>query len=123
MKSYDQIRAETAIKAAEKEAKGKQEGDIAKGLPSLIINNGLLATLAFGKGEDGYETVVGGLRRHLQRPEIKLLPKDKEISDIEQLVKHLSTVDSSTLRLITNETLRWLTFYKRFAKKPAKESA
>lgn len=112
LKNIEQIRAKNALgKTASEVKKQGEEGDALSGFPSLIINNGLLATLAFSahKGESR-ERIAAAIAEHLV--DRNIVPKGTEGS--RSLIKALSECDSSVLRRATTETLAYLAYLKRF---------
>lgn len=116
MKNYEQIRAKNALDAANRLDFGGQEGgDVVKKIPTLIIDNGLLATCAFAedKGE-GHKNVFKAIIEHLADKDIGLLESEMKIEDF---IRYLSNeVESDQLRQITAETMAYLNYLRRFAK-------
>ena len=111
MQNLEQIRAKNALDAISgiKEG-GRDGGDVLSGFPALIINNGLLATIAFSmKQGGGYAQTCGAIARHLQS--IGLIPENVG------LITYLSNGNSTQLRLCTAEALAYLAYLKRFGKK------
>lgn len=112
--NIEQIRARNALSDVAgrvKRDKDAGEGDALSGYPSLVINNGLLATIAFAvyKG-DAHTRIADAIAYHLD---------DRKIiaaSDAVGLRKALSECESSTLRRATAETLAFLAYLKRFHK-------
>lgn len=132
-------------------------GNVVKKLPALIMSNGLLAAAAFAfqkqsdelnrqrkrfekqhhrqptaeeeqRFEDnGFYTCFNYLLRHLQHPDIGLVPKDLRIPalagpklrQLDVLLAFLTgnTASSQDLKLITDEALAWLTYARRFVRK------
>jgi CRISPR/Cas system CMR-associated protein Cmr5 small subunit len=132
-------------------------GNVVKKLPALIMSNGLLAAAAFSyqKQEDeinrqrknfnklhkrlpreeeeqnfednGFYTCFDYLVRHLQHPDVALLPKDVKIRNssgpklrqLDVLLSYLTgeTTTSQDLKLITEEALAWLAYARRFVRK------
>lgn len=117
MKNREQIRAKNALVATEGGVRGKgiQEGDALSGFPALVVNNGLLATIAFSREKgQGYTEICDAIARHLADKDIDLLPATHP--DTQALLEHLTENDSICLRLITAETLAFLNYLKRFVK-------
>ncbi len=120
MKNLEQIRAAHALKFWERELKsdlgGDNDGNVISGLPSLIINNGLLATLAFAKSKKGgHETFANEIGRFLAstgEDGRKLL--DPKAGSMDGLITVLSSSDSQVLQQATAETLAYLGYLKRF---------
>jgi len=105
MKNLDQIRAGHALKHAENLAKE----DVNK-VPGLIINNGLLAATAFAYSKkQGMQKVFDALKSYL------LEQKVIRQGIIEDLTA--DGVSATKLQCVTDESLAYLSFLKRFAKK------
>ncbi|MDB0056972.1 type III-B CRISPR module-associated protein Cmr5 [Akkermansiaceae bacterium] len=112
--NLEQLRAKNAlcdIASKAKRDKEAGEGDVLSGYPSLIINNGLLATIAFAvyKGEL-HERIADVIAYHLN--DRKIITAANAIN----LRKALTECDSSALRRATSETLAFLSYLKRFQK-------
>lgn len=123
MKNLEQIRAKQALKFWENQreedgTKGENGGDVVRGLGSLIINNGLLATLAFAnEKKKGYEKFMEEIGRYLQsKGEDGRKFWDEDTSTLSSFIKKLTTSDSQILQLATSESLAYLSFLKRFRK-------
>jgi CRISPR-associated protein Cmr5 len=129
MKNLEQIRAMNALEAVkrieqhDKKGKGDKGGDVLTGFPALVINNGLLATLAFSKSKtkpndrndkSGHEMICDEIAKHLAHKDIRLLRQGRESAD--GLIEHLTENNSDQLRLCTTETLAYLNYLRRFAK-------
>lgn len=126
MKNLEQIRAMNALEAIEriqrndKKGKGDKGGDVLTGFSALIVNNGLLATLAFCKSKSkpdnksGHEFICDELAIHLSHEDINLLKPDQATTD--GLLENLTQNKSDMLRLCTTETLAYLNYLRRFAK-------
>lgn len=112
--NIEQIRARNALSgvaARVKRDKDAGEGDALSGYPSLIINNGLLATIAYAvyKGE-AHSRIADAIAYHLN---------DRKIitaNDAGGLRKALTECETGTLRRATSETLSFLSYLKRFHK-------
>ena len=112
MQNLEQIRAKNALMAAEdKDApKGKNGGEVAKKVPAMIQQNGLLGALAFAIDTGaGYEKVLKGAISHY-----KLVDKSVTADDSEPFAKWLCNQDSAKLRAATAEILAYLNYYRRF---------
>jgi CRISPR/Cas system CMR-associated protein Cmr5 small subunit len=110
MKNLDQIRAKNAISVSI--GQGADGGDaVAKKVPAMIRENGLLGALAFAiEKEKGYRDVFVAVIAHLK--EIKRLPGTGET--LETFLKDLCAVDASTLRSLTAEVMAYLGYLRRF---------
>ncbi|MDR1613467.1 MAG: type III-B CRISPR module-associated protein Cmr5 [Planctomycetota bacterium] len=118
MKNREQIRARNALQAAAMgNPAGRNEGDVVKNIPTLIMNHGLLAVgaYAFDDKNTGYKVVIDALASHLADPEIALVPPDCQ--DTGKLLKHLVDADSAKLKLVTAEAMAWLNYARRFYRK------
>lgn len=115
MKNFEQIRAKNALAKAQDIGEGKDGGDnVAKKVPVMIIDNGILAAAAFAlenKGK-GYADVFAAVVAHLADPEIALLAESMELKDF---IDHLAGVSSDELRRITAEAMAYLNYLRRFA--------
>lgn len=121
MKNRDQIRARNALTGVR--GKGAAGGEILSGFPALVINNGLLSTLAFciDKGK-GHEQICQLIAEHLADREIALYRPDAGANP-RGLLDYLTSNDSTQLRLCTAETLAYLNYLKRLAPKEDKKQA
>jgi CRISPR type III-B/RAMP module-associated protein Cmr5 len=124
MKNLEQIRARQALLTAEKTSKTA----VSK-LPAMILANGLLAAAAFAseKKKDGktpkrpdMKGAVDGTVLHLATPELghTVLSRSKTTED---LIRELSSSDSSQLQRATAEALAFLGYVKRFTTKEGGE--
>ena len=120
MKNLSQIRAGNAIKHAR--VTGQNGGDVIKGLPMLILTNGLLAVLAMSleKKSDGqslknvgHHAITCAIAEHLRSEGIAIT----KAKDSETLVRELTAIsaDAALLRRATAEALAFLSYLKRFA--------
>lgn len=106
--NIDQIRAANALSSTGV-MKEHDEGDNLSGYPSLIINNGLIAAIAFSVDKGGqHERIASAIAKHLKNRSI--LSSDSA----EGLRDSLCAASSSTLRLATSESLEFLAYLKRF---------
>ena len=136
MKNLEQTRAKNALEFWNetmptpqegrdrlKEVKGENGGDVVRGLSSLLINNGLLATIAFAKEKGkGYDTFMKEIGRYLGstgEDGRKLLPQT--VASLEDFVSVLTTHGSDLLQQSTAEALAYLGYLKRFAPPKAKK--
>jgi CRISPR type III-B/RAMP module-associated protein Cmr5 len=116
MKNLDQIRARNALKSAVEVRKEEGEGNALSGYPSLIINNGLMPTLAFSMEKEGQHLrIADAIAAHLVHMD------GNDVIQLEQpkaqsLLRKLGESDAATLQLCSSEALAFLSFLKRFAK-------
>ena len=112
MKNFEQIRAQNALGV--KIGSGKDGGDsIAKKIPIMIVNNGIIAASAFALETGvGYKDVFDAVITHLADEKIALIPFKMELRDF---IDHLSRVNSDELRQVTAETMAYLNYLRRFA--------
>lgn len=149
MKNLEQIRAAHALvfwkpaceklqQAAEAEKKGDKQtaarlrgdvdveyggaagGDVVSKLPSLIVCNGLLATLAFAKSKKkGYEKLMLEVIAHLPADGIGAMPSPGQPGNgdapLDPAVRTLTGSSSLVLQRATGEALAYLAYLKRFA--------
>lgn len=111
--NLEQVRAKHALEKAPDARKQNNEGDCLSGYPSLIINNGLLATLAFSIDKEKQHVRVAnavGYHLHQLGVVVQSVPGAAGLRDA--LVK----ADSHKLRRATAEALAFLAYLKRFAK-------
>ena len=115
MKNLEQIRAKNALQAAPKIKAGPGEGSpqsVAKKVPTLIKENGILATAAFAKdGKEGVKSVLKAAQKHLQCEDIAIMPANEQ-----DLLSWLTNKNSSELRAVTEEVMAYLNYLRRFAK-------
>jgi CRISPR type III-B/RAMP module-associated protein Cmr5 len=119
MDNLDQIRAQNALAIA----KTIEKKHVTK-IPALIVNNGLLAAIAFSaeRKDNGQpkrpelKLAVDGVARHLSHQTIGRLGIEQGKADADAMLTELTGATSENLRLATNEALAYLSFLKRFAK-------
>ena len=106
--NIDQIRAASALRnnAVKKE---EGEGDNLSGFPSLIINNGLIAAIAFAidKGNQ-HMRIATALAEHLNEQGVIKATSSATLRDA------LCNCPASTLQRATRESLSFLSYLKRF---------
>lgn len=125
MLNLEQLRSRNALAFAKSEQgqqSGANGGEVIKKIPPLILNNGLLATLAYGfdqnrQGEyrnKGHRFTFDAIAKHLSDPANPILPED--CSNSEAMARHLTSPegDSQTLKLCTAEAMEWLNYARRF---------
>lgn len=116
MKNFEQIRAKNAL--SQKDTIGKAVGggkNPHKKVPVLILQNGLIAAAAFSleKGE-GFKHVFNAVIAHLS--DVKLYNESDK--SLEGFIKFLTqkSCSQSDFRLITAETMAYLSYLRRFVK-------
>jgi CRISPR/Cas system CMR-associated protein Cmr5 small subunit len=114
IQNLDQKRAFNAITSQGKWA-GVNDGQVVKKIPALIRENGLLGAAAFAlEKKSGYEDVFNAIIRHLADSGIHKIEKAIPLEDF---ILKVSEMDSSGLRAITSESMAFLNYLRRFAKK------
>ncbi len=118
MKTLDQIRAEYAwecVQGVDDKYKEKYK-NLAKGLPALVMSNGLMQTLAFlqGKsdGKNEHSQVLGHVLKWLNSPQAKLFG-NTESSDFKSAMTALAGCDSLKYQRATEEALgilKWIRY-------------
>jgi len=121
MKNLEQIRARNALAWREKIGTGKNDGRaIAKKVPTMIRENGLLAALAFaceqGDGS-GHYNVFEAIIAHLSCQEVAKLKQGCTPDQLAEFLAASETVSATRLRDITSETMAFLNYLRRFAGK------
>lgn len=113
MPSLDQQRAAYAWKVVQ--GQNGEYGKLAKGAPALIMNNGLMQTLAFY--QDKAKAHHKALNKHIidwlweRRPR-----RDEGVAPtFEQTMQALQEDDNQTYRKATEETLALLRWIRQFA--------
>jgi CRISPR type III-B/RAMP module-associated protein Cmr5 len=112
MNNLEQERAKHALA----EAPNLEKKSVAK-LPSMIICNGLLGTLAFAcedkDNRKGMAAAADSLARHLSNS----LPEIGAARSGTELCVKLAGMSNQTLQRATAEALAYLSYLKRFAEK------
>ncbi|GAB4483272.1 MAG: hypothetical protein OHK0018_14900 [Erythrobacter tepidarius] len=109
--TLEQKRAQDAwTKAREGIAKHKSDYvNDAKGLPALIMNSGLMQTMAFLHQKGGrHEALAQHLRDWLHQ-------QCGTPSDFEGFMQHLMQVDARRFQMITTEAFAWLKWLRQMA--------
>jgi len=111
-------RIEDARKEMEKSSSGKYSDykNLTKGIPAMIINNGLMQTLAFlhSKGKDHHQLVLDNI--------CQWLAQQCDMSkSYEDLMQQLFKAKSQKFRLATEETMLMLRWLRQFADTGAEE--
>ncbi len=125
IRNLDQIRAKNALDATDKAVyPAKGGGEVGKKLPTMIRENGVMATLAFvlekdSRGNfanDGMKRAMDKVVRHLADQDNPKVPVG--VKDAETWMRHLAdAATSAQLREQTDEALAYLGFFRRFARK------
>jgi len=116
MQNLEQVRARNALKLGP--VSGDKGGEVIKKVPPLILNHGLLATVAYSFSEkEGWQKVFDAVAQHLADKDIAIV--DSGCTDRSKLMEFLTHKDttSETLKLATAEAMAWLTYARRFVKK------
>lgn len=95
---------------------GQQGGDVVRGLSSLIITSGLLATLAYAKEKQkGYQTFMEEIGRYLssQGDDGRKLFAS-ELNSLDEFIRILTESNSLMLQRAATESLAYLAYLKRF---------
>ena len=118
MQNLNQIRARHVLEFANiARVRGKEGGEVIKKIPPVIMNNGLMAALAYSmdKNQQAWRLVFDAISVHLSSKEIAMIPEDR--TDAEMLLDYLaSEASSAVLRDITAEAGEWLNFARRLVK-------
>jgi CRISPR-associated protein Cmr5 len=101
-------------------AQGCDDGykNLAKGLPALIMNSGLMQVLAFlhEKGSKSAQLHCRILGDHLRAWLSKRFPKELPNADFDPFMQALMTkVDPRTYQAITTEAFAWLRWARQMA--------
>lgn len=114
MNNLEQIRAAAALNAA----KSLDKSAVNK-LPAMIMSNGLLATISFCHAESSGEnrshmaTALMATAHHLAGQNLASAGN----SDLKDLANDLSRRDSNHLQRATTESLAFIGYLRRFARK------
>lgn len=122
VQNLDQLRAGNALRAAASQHfAGKGGGEIAKKIPMEIRTNGLLGSAAFAidQASKGNKEEYQGRKDIFEKAILPHLHERwKEIpTGLVSALDHLTQADSRLLRVVTGETLAYLNYFRRFAKK------
>lgn len=121
MKNLEQIRAANALPYSTELFLGKNSGDIVKKIPTMIRENGLIGALAFAieNSGSGYEKTFIAIIKHLSDPQINKsnAGKLKDNLILNAFLCEVVKVSSPELISITAESLAYLNYLRRFAKK------
>ncbi len=122
-KTLEQKRAQHAWENAA--GRGKEYVNLAKGLPSLIMNSGLMQVMAFlhekGKKSSHHRELAQHLLEWLSLRFEKMRPDPNDLNDrkFENFMKNLIEADSRTYQDITAEAFAWLRWMRQMA--PARQ--
>ena len=118
MQNLNQIRARHVLEfASSGNVQGINGGEVIKKMPPVIMNNGLMAALAYSmdKRQDAWRRVFDAIAIHLSSKEVGMIPADS--NSAEMLLDYLSSDATSTmLRDVTAEAGEWLNFARRLVK-------
>lgn len=119
MQTLEQRRAENAWNKCEElqsecdKSEFSEYTNIAKGLPSLVMNSGLMQTMAFLEYKTDMHRRVGkDLREWLNerfRDEVEVP------TDFPGFMKSMWSIKSPTYQAITSETMAWLKWLRQLA--------
>lgn len=123
MQNLNQIRARHVIEFAKDprtDISGINDGEVIKKIPTVIMNNGLLAALAYAMDpkNKGWASVFNGITRHLA-DEAFIDPSCSSASDLLDFLVG-EDASSTVLRNVTNETMAWLEFARRLVQRKDK---
>ena len=108
--TLEQLRAQDAWKCSQ--GFQSEEVNIAKSLPALIMNSGLMQVLAFCHEKNGaHEEVATHLRRWLSE---RRTGKSAD-PGFEQFMKNLFVADPADFQEITAEAFAWLRWLRQMA--------
>lgn len=108
--TLEQKRAQHAWQCAEKY--DKEHVNIAKSLPALIMNSGLMQVLAFAHEKNkNHEVVAGDLRNWL----IKRFPKALAKADFNNFMQDLMKASPQDYQAINAEAFAWLKWLRQLA--------
>ena len=113
MKNLEQIRAKNALNVEISHDAGDSK-NIAKKVPTMIMENGIIGAAAFAKESNvkGYASVFeNGIIPHLES--INGLPGKN--TKLEGFIEYLCNANSSKLRQVTAEAIAYLSYLRRFA--------
>lgn len=90
---------------------------LAKGLPALIMNSGLMQVLAFleEKGAKEKQRHCRELAQHLRQWLSKRFPKDLPSAEFRAFMERLMKAEPRTFQAITTEAFDWLRWARQMA--------
>ena len=115
MTNLEQLRAKDALEAAKTIGQGAEGGDaVEKKVPAQIIANGFIGALAFAIEKDaGYADVFASVIKHLQNVNAM---QGITRTDLRGFLEDLCGKSSAQLRAITEESMAYLGYLRRFVK-------
>ena len=115
MTNLEQLRAKNALKAARTIGQGSEGGDaVEKKVPAQIIANGFIGALAFAiERGAGYADVFRAVIDHLN--DVKAM-QGMVKTDLPGFLAELCDKSSAQLRAITEESMAYLGYLRRFVK-------
>ena len=119
--TLDQQRADFAWKKTKEATDGRfidEYTNVAKSTASLIMNSGLMQTLAFLKAKSSYSNEHKALLSHLLKwIDIRFLTKKMDSAPpmFEVVMTELHRADSSSYMQLTSETMALLRWIRQFA--------
>lgn len=119
MQNLNQIRARHVLEFSKNgNVRGKNDGEVIKKIPPVMMNDGLLSALAYSMDErnSSWRQVFDGIAVHLSSPEIGIVPTScgKAQSLLEFLTQE--NTSSAVLRQATAEAGKWLDFARRIVR-------
>ena len=114
--TLEQQRAKDAWEKCAKYKYGKDHVKLAKGLPALIVNSGLMQTMAFlhEKGSKERQRHCHDLADHLRAWLHKRFGNDVP-GDFEGFMSKLMEADTRTFQDVTTEAFAWLRWMRQMA--------
>jgi CRISPR-associated protein Cmr5 len=112
--TLEQMRAADAWRCAQ--GQNKEYGNLAKGLPALIMNSGLLQVMAFlnekglKKGSQEHCAVLGGHLRAWVNKRFSDIP-----AEFADFMKALMSAEPRKFQMVTAECLAWLRWLRQMA--------
>jgi len=112
-RDLDQQRAAFAWECAEEGKESKAYANLTKSAPALIMNNGLMQTLAFykQKGKAEHSFILDHICRWLAKQGFAEMGQ----ADVQRVMKKLHSGDTRTYRRATEEALAFLKWLRQFA--------
>lgn len=99
------------------QGQNKDYANLAKGLPALIMNSGLMQVLAFlhEKGGKDKQKHCEVLRQHLCAWLCKRFPKELPNAEFGSFMQALMKAEPRTFQLVTTEAFAWLRWVRQMA--------